>query len=118
MEHPRRLLEPDEARENWRDLPRGLPQAQAAKAKGYNGGKDQFGRIVLNPAGIDLADGLFWDALGLTDNAWVTVDYLWTGDSPLGTVRAASRSTCAARPTRRRGSSGSPPTARRCPCSA
>jgi len=46
---------------------------------------------VLNPAGIDLADGLFWDALGLTDNAWVTVDYLWTGDSPLGTVRVDSR---------------------------
>jgi hypothetical protein len=78
-------------RENWGDLTRGLPQAQAAKENGHNGGKDQFGRTVLNPAGIDLADGLFWDALGLTDNAWVTVDYLWTGDSPLGTVRVDSR---------------------------
>ena len=78
-------------RQEWRDLPRGLPQAQAAKEDGYNDGKDQFGRTVLNPAGIDLADGLFWDALGLTDNAWVTVDYLWTGDSPLGTVRVDSR---------------------------
>jgi hypothetical protein len=82
--------EPDR-RENWGDLARGLPQAQAAKENGHNGGKDQFGRTVLNPAGIDLADGLFWDALGLTDNAWVTVDYLWTGDSPLGTVRVDSR---------------------------
>jgi hypothetical protein len=78
---------PSDKRQEWRDLPRGMPQAQAAKQDGYHDGKDQFGRTVLNPAGIDLADGLFWDALGLTDNAWVTVDYLWTGDSPLGTVR-------------------------------
>jgi hypothetical protein len=79
---------PSDKRQDWRDLPRGLPQAQAAEQDGYHDGKDQFGRTVLNPAGIDLADGLFWDALGLTDNAWVTVGYLWTGDSPLGTVRA------------------------------
>ena len=32
----------------------GLPQSQAAKEQGHNGGKDQFGRTVLNPAGIDL----------------------------------------------------------------
>ena len=81
----------NEKRENWPDLPRGLPQAQAAKESGYHDGKDQFGRPVLNPAGIDLADGLFWDALGLTDNAWVTVDYLWTGDSPLAMVRVDGR---------------------------
>jgi hypothetical protein len=80
-----------ERRQEWRDLPRGLPQSQAAKQKGYHGGKDQFGRKVVNPAGIDLADGLFWDALGLKDNAWVEVDYLWTGDSPLGTVRVRDR---------------------------
>ena len=82
---------PSDKRQEWQDLPRGLPQAQAAKQDGHNGGKDQFGRTVLNPAGIDLADGMFWDALGLKDNAWVTVDYLWTGDSPLGTVRADGR---------------------------
>jgi hypothetical protein len=69
----------NEARENWPDLPRGTPEAQAAYTDGYNGGKDQFGRQVQNPAGIDLADGTFWDALLLTDNAWVTVTYLWTG---------------------------------------
>ena len=78
---------PSDHRQEWRDLPAGLPQAQAAVQDGHHGGKDQFGRKVVNPAGIDLADGLFWDALGLKDNAWVTVDYLWTGDSPLGTVR-------------------------------
>ena len=70
---------------------RGLPQSQAADQSGYNGGHDQFGREVVNPAGIDLADGTFWDALGLKDNAWVEVDYLWTGDSPLGTVRVRDR---------------------------
>jgi hypothetical protein len=41
-----------------------------------------------NPAGIDLGDGLFWDALGLTDNSWVTVDYLWTGSIRLSAVVA------------------------------
>ena len=82
---------PSARRQNWGDLPRGLPQAQAAKQRGYNGGKDQFGRVVKNPAGIDLADGVFWDALGLRDNAWVTVDYLWTGDSPMATVRVKGR---------------------------
>jgi hypothetical protein len=82
---------PSDRRETWQDLPQGVPESQAAKTQGYNGGKDGFGRVVRNPAGIDLADGLFWDALGLTDNAWVTVDYLWTGDSPLATVRVDRR---------------------------
>ena len=36
-------------REQWRDLPPGKPQAQAARQDGYNGGKDQFGRKVRNP---------------------------------------------------------------------
>lgn len=74
-------------RQEWRDLPLGLPEAQAAYERKYNGGRDQFGRRVANPAGIDLADGLFWDALGLRNNAWVTVDYLWTGTAPLAKVR-------------------------------
>lgn len=66
-------------RESWTDLTRGMPQAQAAYEQGYNGGKDQFGRQVRNPAGIDLADGTFWDALLLKENAWVNVTFLWTG---------------------------------------
>ncbi|MEV2240553.1 hypothetical protein [Micromonospora sp. NPDC049891] len=73
-------------RENWKDLPQGRPQAQAAYQNGYNGGRDQFGRVVLNPAGIDLADGTFWDGLQLTTNAWVDVAYLWTGTGPRGVV--------------------------------
>jgi uncharacterized protein YraI len=42
---------------------------------------------VANPAGIDLADGTFWDGLKLKNNAWVTVTYLWAGTNPAGYVR-------------------------------
>ena len=73
---------PPDSRESWRDLAHGLPQAQAAFIDGYNGGRDQFGRQVGNPAGIDLADGTFFDGLGLQDNSWVTVSYLWTDGGP------------------------------------
>ncbi|TDD27648.1 hypothetical protein E1218_09665 [Kribbella turkmenica] len=81
---------PSAIREMWKDLPQGRPEAQAAYQDGYNGGKDQFGRTVANPAGIDLADGTFWDALALTNNAWVDVTYLWTGDGGRGTVSITS----------------------------
>lgn len=77
---------PSHIRQSWGDLPQGVPQAQAAFDGDYNGGRDQFDREVLNPAGIDLGDGLFWDALGLKDNSWVTVDYLWTGSLRLSKV--------------------------------
>ncbi|WP_116041723.1 hypothetical protein [Amycolatopsis palatopharyngis] len=77
-------------REMWTDLPQGKPQAQAAYQDGYNGGKDQFGRRVANPAGIDLADGTFWDGLKLADNAWVNVTYEWTGSGPWGTIATES----------------------------
>ncbi|MEU1128182.1 hypothetical protein ABZ371_32520 [Streptomyces sp. NPDC005899] len=69
---------PSSVRESFKDLPQGRPEAQAAYEDGYNGGKDGSGRRVLNPAGIDLADGTFHD-VGLNDNGWVTVTYLWTG---------------------------------------
>ena len=36
-----------------------------------------FGRKVVNPAGIDLADGIFWDDLKLPTNTWIDVEYLW-----------------------------------------
>ena len=41
---------------------------------------------MANPAGIDLADGTFWDDLGLINNTTVTVDYLWTGSVQLAKV--------------------------------
>ena len=37
------------------DLPQGKPEAEAAFYDDYNGGLDQFGRIVLNPGGCDLS---------------------------------------------------------------
>ncbi len=75
-------------RQSWTDLPQGTPQAQAAIQHGYNGGRDQYARQVRNPAGIDLGDGTFRDALRLPSNSWVTVTYLWTGGgATIGTVR-------------------------------
>jgi hypothetical protein len=67
---------PPAQREMWRDLPQGTPEAQAAYQSGYNGGLDEFGRRVANPAGIDVADGTFWDGLGMTDNDWVDVTFM------------------------------------------
>lgn len=78
---------PPEARQSWPDLPQGQPQAQAAYEDAYHDGVDQFNREVLNPAGIDLADGTFWDGLGLRDNSWVTVSYLWTDGAPPAIVQ-------------------------------
>jgi hypothetical protein len=78
---------PAGVRQSWADLPQGRPQAQAAFADDYHDGLDQFGREVRNPAGIDLADGTFWDGLGLRNNSWVTVTYLWTDGAPPGIVR-------------------------------
>ena len=69
---------PSSVREMWKDLPQGKPESQAAYLEGYNGGYDQFGRAVANPAGIDLADGTFWTDLGMSNNDWVDVTYLWT----------------------------------------
>ncbi|WP_257461682.1 golvesin C-terminal-like domain-containing protein [Archangium lipolyticum] len=69
---------PSSVREMWKNLPQGKPEAQAAYQDGYNGGLDQFGRRPANPAGIDLADGTFWTDLGMSNNDWVNVTYLWT----------------------------------------
>lgn len=74
-------------REDFADLPRGVPEAQAATTDGYAGGHDGSGRTVTNPAGIDLADGTFTDDLGLRDNSWVRATYLWTGTGRSGTAR-------------------------------
>jgi rare lipoprotein A (peptidoglycan hydrolase) len=69
---------PSSRRQAWHDLPQGTPEAQAAYQHHYNGGKDGSGRHVANPAGIDLADGTF-AAIGMTDNGFVEVTFLWTG---------------------------------------
>ncbi|ADO69386.1 hypothetical protein [Stigmatella aurantiaca] len=79
---------PSSVRESWKSLPQGKPEAQAAYQDGFNGGLDQFGRRPSNPAGIDIADGTFWTDLGMTNNDWVDVTYLWTsgGGTPTGLV--------------------------------
>jgi hypothetical protein len=62
----------------WDDLPRCKPEAQAAYFNNYNGGRDQFGRKVLNPAGVDLTPRVA-RRLGLKkyQNAWIYVRYPW-----------------------------------------
>lgn len=79
-------------REMGADLPQGTPEAQAAFRAGYNDGTDQYARKVTNPAGIDLADGTFTDALQLTTNTTVTVTYLWTGNVALSKIVTADAS--------------------------
>ena len=65
-------------RDMWDDLPRCKPEAQAAYFNNYNGGRDQFGRKVLNPAGVDLTPRVARN-LGLRkyQNAWIYVRYPW-----------------------------------------
>ena len=67
----------DHVRDNFTDLPWGYPEAEAAYYDGYNNGTDGFGRTVLNPAGIDLGDGVFWHDLNLSTNSWIYVTFLW-----------------------------------------
>lgn len=94
-------------RRMYTDLPRGVPEAQAAFYNGYNtvpncislstgqpsgkaGGADQFGRCVLNPAGIDLSiEAAKQLGLGHLENAWVTVSFLW---EPLDTTLTVQHS--------------------------
>jgi len=64
-------------RETFRSLRRGVPEAQAAYLQGFNWGRDGFGRKVMNPAGIDLSDAVFWRDLAMRDNDWIAVEYLW-----------------------------------------
>ncbi len=64
-------------REMFNDLPRFTPQVNAAFFNNHNGGNDQYGRPVLYPAAIDIADGTFWDELGMTGSDWVDVTFLW-----------------------------------------
>ncbi len=66
----------------YSDLPVGLPMAQAAYFDGYNGGRDVFGRRIRSPNGLDIADGTFWDDLGMTRSDWVQVTFLWLGEDP------------------------------------
>lgn len=62
----------------WKSLRRCVPEAHAAYYRNYNGGKDEFGRTVLNPAGVDLTPAVASDLrLGKYQNAWVYVKFPW-----------------------------------------
>jgi hypothetical protein len=88
-------------RRMFADLPLGLPEAQAAYFNNYNGGLDQFGRVVTSPVAIDISKALAAD-LGLgPGNNKVTVTFLWTdgwdsAPAPGGSGTGASASGLAA----------------------
>ncbi len=79
------------------DLPQGEPEAEQAYYYGYNGGLDQFGRTVGNPAGVDLAPATA-TAIGLAylQNDWITVTYLWecSCDGPCEPGEVQSQDCC------------------------
>ena len=59
-------------------VPRCKPQAQVAYYQNFNKGKDEFGREVLNPAGVDLTPDVARSMdLKEYQNAWVWVRFPW-----------------------------------------
>jgi hypothetical protein len=62
----------------YKRVPRCKPEAQVAYYQNFNRGKDEFGREVLNPAGVDLTRDVA-RSMGLEkhQNAWVYVRYPW-----------------------------------------
>ncbi len=66
-----------EARQTGKGLPRGWPASQAQFFDNYSNGISDKGYKVVNPAGIDIADGTFWGDLKMTGSDWVDVTFLW-----------------------------------------
>ncbi len=62
----------------FKRVPRCKPEAQVAYYQNFNRGKDEFGRKVLNPAGIDVTPAVA-RGMGLEEyqNAWVHVRFRW-----------------------------------------
>jgi hypothetical protein len=62
----------------FKRVPRCKPEAQLAYYQNFNRGKDEFGREVLNPAGIDITPAVA-RGMGLKkyQNAWVYVRFPW-----------------------------------------
>jgi hypothetical protein len=72
-------------RDIFKDLPVGMPQAEAAFFNKHNGGKNEFGNVVLNPSAIDIGDGTYWDELKLAGAQWaerLEVTFLFEGAIP------------------------------------
>jgi hypothetical protein len=66
----------------WRNLPRCVPEAQAAFFDNYHRGKDQFGREVGNPAGMDITPAVarkmhLWKRIQLRGYIRVRVHFPW-----------------------------------------
>jgi hypothetical protein len=67
----------EDTRVTGKGLPRGWPAAQAQYFDKYSAGVSDKGYNVVNPAGIDIADGTFWDDLKMVGSDWVDVTFLW-----------------------------------------
>jgi hypothetical protein len=69
---------PKKDRTMYKRVPRCKPEAQVAYYQNFNRGKDEFGREVLNPAGVDLSQDVA-RSMGLEkhQNAWVYVRFPW-----------------------------------------
>lgn len=88
-------FDPERPRRMFADLPQGMPESTAAFFDDYNGGNDQFGRRVLNPAGLDV----LWPTarkLGISPpfRDWVTVWFEWEPKAtraPVKEQRVAAR---------------------------
>jgi hypothetical protein len=69
-------------RQLFSDLPRCMPEAEAAYYRNYHNGKDQFGRPVTSPAGIDITPGVakkigIWKRIRFRGLLEVKVYYPW-----------------------------------------
>lgn len=72
--------DPSRPRRMFTDLAQGSPESAAAYYDDYNGGLDQYGRAVSNPAGVDLAvDTATTLGLAYLENDWVTLTFPWEG---------------------------------------
>jgi hypothetical protein len=62
----------------YKRVPRCKPAAQVAYYQNFNEGKDEFGREVLNPAGVDVTQDVARSmSLKKHQNAWVWVRFPW-----------------------------------------
>jgi len=69
-------------RSMWQNLPRCVPEAQAAFFENYNRGEDQFGREVVNPAAIDITPAVarrmdVWRKIQRRGLIKVRIHFLW-----------------------------------------
>lgn len=72
----------NEKKGEWRNLPRCVPEAQAAFYDNFHKGKDESGRTVTNPAGLDLSPGAakrmrVWDRIRRSGYIRVYVRFPW-----------------------------------------